>query len=56
LESKSPSFEEEWEDAMFSSNAPIKSYVSKDVHQEMYLVTKEVTKIIKVHEKLSKTK
>ena len=54
LKRKTPSFEEEWEDAMFSSNAPIKSYVSKDVYKEMNLGTEEVSKIIKVHEKLSK--
>ena len=37
LESKLPSFEEEWEDAMFFYNTPIKSYVSKDVYKEMNL-------------------
>ena len=51
---KQPSFEEEWEDAIFYSNAHIKSYMSKDVHKDMNLGTKEVPKIIKVHEKLSK--
>ena len=54
LESRLPSFEEEWEDAMFSYNAPIKSYVSKDVYKEMNLGTEEVPNNIKVHEKLFK--
>jgi hypothetical protein len=56
LEFKTPSFEKKWEDAMFSLNAPIKSYVSKDVYKEMNLGTNEVPKIIKVYEKISKTK
>ena len=55
LEGKLPSFEEDWEDAMFSYNTPIKSYVSKDIYKEMNLGTEEVPKIIKVYEKLSKT-
>ena len=54
LENILSSFEEEWEDAMFSYNAPIKSYVSKNVYKEMNLGTDKVPKIIKVHEKLSK--
>ena len=40
---------------MFSTYAPIKNYVSKDVYKEMNRGTEEVPKIIKVHEKLSKT-
>ena len=40
---------------MFCYNAPIKSYVSKDVYKEMNLGTEKVPKIIKVYEKLSKT-
>ena len=55
IKNNPPLMEEEWEDAMFSSNALIKSYVSKDVYKEMNLGTEEVPKIIKVHEKLSKT-
>ena len=40
---------------MFSYDAPIKSYVSKDVDKEMNLGTEEVPKIIKIYAKLSKT-
>lgn len=52
---KQPSFEEEWEDVILSSNAPIESYVSRDVYKEINLGTLEALKIIKVHEKSSKT-
>ena len=45
-----PTFEEDWEDAMFSSPTLIKSYVAKDVCKEMNLGTEEVPKIIKVYE------
>ena len=34
-----PASEEEWEDAMFSSSTPIKSYVAKNVCKEMNLGT-----------------
>lgn len=33
VESKLPSSEEAWEDAMFSYNTPIKSYVSKNIYK-----------------------
>ena len=47
---------EKWEDAIFYNEAPIKKYVSKCIYDEMNLRIKEVPKIIKVHEKLTKTK
>lgn len=34
-----PTFEEDWEDTMFSSATPIKSYAAKDVCKEMNLST-----------------
>ena len=48
-----PALEEDWEDAMFSSSTPIKSYVAKDVCKEMNLGTEEIPKIIKIYEKIS---
>lgn len=54
LKNQPSSFEEEREDAMFSSNTPIKTYVSKDVYNEMHLGIEKVPKIITKHGKLSK--
>lgn len=47
-------FAKEWDNVMFSSNAPIKSYVSNDVYKEMNLENEEVPNTLKVHEELSK--
>lgn len=48
-----PTLEEDWDDAMFSSNTTIESYVAKAVCKEMNLGTKETPKIIKIYEKIS---
>ena len=46
--------EEDWEDVVFSSSAPIKSYISKDICKERNLGTEETPKIITIYEKMSK--
>jgi hypothetical protein len=40
---------------MFSSSKPIKSYMAKDVCNEMDLDTEEAPKIFKIYEKISHT-
>ena len=50
-----PDFEEDWEDAVFSSTTPIKIYVAKDVCKEMNLGTEETPQIIKICKKISNT-
>lgn len=50
-----PVFEEDWEDAMFSSTTPITSYVAKDVCTEMNLGTEDAPQIIRIYEKISDT-
>lgn len=44
-----PIFKEDWEDAMFSCNNSIKTYVAKNVCKEMNLITKGILKIIKIY-------